>query len=259
MYGVGSLNQVTDLEAIATQAINEGVRNLVFDGSPSSIKRDGSLVTEYDTRVEKEVTAIIARLDPDAFVISEESAKDNIYVIPDGFNGWILDPIDGTTNFAAGFPVFSISLGYCREGVVIFGAIWDSITRCVYSSPTMAIHEYSNNLNESRAASDFEGDRLANEWGINVFTMLASSTRSTRVIGSVALGMLWTALGRFDVYCAPAPKIWDFAAGEAMIRASGGSFIHQHLGIDRPSLVCGSPELVDEIVSRLQISAHERN
>jgi len=246
------MTQLSDLEATAASAIAAGVRVLSFDGSRPSIKRDGSLLTVYDTLVETEVVTTLSRLDPGSSVISEESSTEDLYEPPPGFHGWVLDPIDGTTNFAAGFPVFSVSLAYYEDGQATFGVIWDSLTRQAYSSPTISSRSYVDQLDASYAACDFEGDALAHAWGIDVFGLLANLNRSTRVIGSVALGMLWTSLGRFDLYCAPAPKLWDYGAGDALIRAAGGSVVRRELGTGRPSLVCGSPALVHELVASLE-------
>ena len=241
-----------DLEEMATAAISAAARLLSFDGSHPSIKSDGSLLTMYDTLVETEVVTTLSRLDPTSEIISEELASSDVYDAPAGFRGWVLDPIDGTTNFAAGFPVFAISLAFVDNGVSTFGIVWDSLTRRSYSSSTVVTNTYADCAAESYAACDFEGDERAHRWGIDAFSFLAKSTRSTRVIGSVALGMLWTALGRFDVYCAPAPKVWDYAAGDALVRAAGGIVMRRQLGTGRPSLICGSPTLVAALAETLE-------
>lgn len=240
------------MERSATVALEAGTSCLTFDGATPSIKRDGSLLTEFDGRVEKAVLRALEHIDPGCTSISEESSSVDIYDAPPGFTGWVLDPIDGTTNFAAGFPVFAISLGYFTDGIPTFGAIWDSLTRRVYVSTQIERANYCVDIGDSYAAVDFEGDIDATAWGVSVFHDLASTNRSTRVIGSVALGMLWTSLGRFDLYCAPAPKIWDYAAGVAMVREAGGSVALRDLGLGRRSLVCGSPALVDQLLQRYE-------
>jgi myo-inositol-1(or 4)-monophosphatase len=213
-----------------------------------SIKQDGSLLTDLDLAVEEIIIDSLTSLAPDLPVLSEERQPVGS-VDPSRFTGWVLDPIDGTTNLAGGQALYCISLGLLCEGSPVGGMIWDSNSRTV-TSMVSPVDKPARELSDAYIGLDYEGPPEAMAWGIRQFSSLAPRCRSVRVLGSVALGMLWVAKGVLDIYLAPRPRIWDYAGGWYLVEGAGRVVKFVDRGMDNPSLICGESRLVEQWLDR---------
>jgi myo-inositol-1(or 4)-monophosphatase len=173
-------------------------------------------VSEVDGRIEKLIRARLAEVFPDHDIIGEEMierpARDHDYV-------WAVDPIDGTTNFVNGFPMFAAAIGVLHRGRPVVGAVWSSVSHALRPGVY-----YATDGGKLR----FEGDdvtpklnpavrrRLA---GVPVAT-LGDSDWDTRKTGSAAVECALVAAGLMQVARFAAPNIWDVAGGLALLRAS---------------------------------------
>ena len=195
-----------------------------------STKGPGDFVSSADKRTEKIIIEELQKAHPDYGIITEESGLINK---SNTKNRWIIDPIDGTTNFLNGIPHFAISIGYEEEYEIKCGVIFDPIKN------EMFVAEKGNGayLNNSRI-------RVSNKKKINdallvtggpkqsskikeeifsEYVKLSNSVLSPiRKFGSAALDIAYVSCGRFDGYWQRELKYWDIAAGIIILKEAGG-------------------------------------
>jgi len=195
-----------------------------------SEKADGSLVTSADHAVDARLRETIVRLFPDLAVLSEEQGRaEQEAVLRSGLDFWLVDPLDGTTNFTGGLPFFAVSVALVRNGKVQFGATYDPVRDELFSarrSGGLLLNGQQPpdrrravaQLGECTALIDFK--RLP--------AVLASAIaadapyRSQRNLGACALEWAWLAAGRADLYLHGGQALWDCAAGSLMVSEAGG-------------------------------------
>lgn len=225
-------------------------------------KAPNDLVTNADYAAEKAAIAEILSLYPDDSILSEEY----------GFYGgntpncWVLDPIDGTTNFVHSIPAYSVSLAFCHKGKPIIGVIYD------VSSDDMYIAEQGRGArcNDQRikvASSRKIGDAmigLAGGLGVgsgnwNKLGPIIAQTAGMRRTGSAAIDLALVARGSLAVVIARGLQFWDYAAAAVLINEAGGSFealseseFKPVFGEKVPDFICGAPRMVAGIQRRLK-------
>ncbi len=197
----------------------------------ASEKADGSLVTEADLAVQQRLVTALADYWPDIPLLGEEmSAGEQKQLLDDqGAALWCLDPIDGTSNFACGFPGFCISLALLRAGRVELGLVLDPLRDECFSALLgqgawlngAPIKPFSpgEQLSDCIAMVDFKrlpACRVAGLFG-------ADSFRSQRNLGAVALEWCWLAAGRFQLYLHGGQGLWDHAAGRLIAAEAGAA------------------------------------
>jgi len=194
-----------------------------------SHKADGSLLTEADTAMQTAVMESLKRRYPDIQILAEEQSPDvQRRAIAESEDGvWCLDPLDGTTNFASGMPLFAVSLALIRRGKVELGLVHDPVRGETFTARrgagarlngrALRVEAVVTELRESVAVVDFK--RLAGP----LATRLAVEPpfRSQRSIGSVALDWSWLAAGRFQLYLHGGQRLWDYAAGQLIALEAG--------------------------------------
>ena len=180
-----------------------------------SLKGPGDFVTSADKKCEKIIIKELLKAKKDFSLITEESGilnnkdKDNI---------WILDPIDGTTNFMHGIPHFAISLALKSKNEIVAGVIYDPIKDEIFYGEKNSGAYLNNqrirvskrkNINQSLLAS---GDKNLDQYNsINI-----------RKSGSAALDLAYVACGRYEGYFQKNLSIWDVAAGLIILKEAGG-------------------------------------
>jgi len=192
-------------------------------------KADGSLLTEADTAMQAAVVAALERRYPGIPVLAEEQPpQTQRRLIAEAEQGvWCLDPLDGTTNFACGMPLFGVSLALIRRGEVELGVVHDPVRGETFTARkgggarlnglTLTTPVAVDELAECVAVVDFK--RLAPGQARRL--ALSPPFRSQRSIGSVALDWTWLAAGRFQLYLHGGQRLWDFAAGQLVAREAG--------------------------------------
>ncbi len=198
-----------------------GTRQIIHKG-------EINLVTEMDMRSERAVVEILHSFFPDHGIIAEEET--NIQ------NGsaftWIIDPLDGTTNYAHGYPCFSVSIALQREGEVILGVVYDPMRDELFSAQKGRGAELNGRLIKvssvdrlllSLLATGFPYDRKTSEKNnLKYFRELLMASQEVRRDGSAALDLCSVACGRFDGFWELKLKPWDVAAGSVIVREAGG-------------------------------------
>ena len=195
-----------------------------------SSKGPGDFVTSADKRTEKIIIEELQKAHPDYGIITEESGIINK---ANTNNRWIIDPIDGTTNFLNGIPQFAISIGYEEENEIKCGVIFDPIKN------EMFLAEKGNGayLNNSRIRVSNKkklkdallvtgGPRQSSKMKEEIFLEFIKVSNNiltpVRKFGSAALDIAYVACGRFDGYWQRELNYWDIAAGIIILKEAGG-------------------------------------
>lgn len=225
------LNQLAELlRAVAREEIMPRWRRAV-----ATSKTDGSLVTETDLAVQQRIVAALAEVSPDIPVLGEEmevDAQKALLAPNDGQSAfWCLDPLDGTSNYACGFPAFAISLALVRGGQAELGLILDPVhDECFMATrgegawrdgEPLRPFAPGNELTDCLAVVDMK--RLPPRRIAPLFA--TGSFRSQRNLGAVALEWCWLAAGRFQLYLHGGQRLWDHAAGRLIATEAGAASI----------------------------------
>jgi myo-inositol-1(or 4)-monophosphatase len=184
------------------------------------------LVTEVDLACEEAIRSVLDRRAPGTAVLGEEGGLRG-----DGVDRWIVDPLDGTTNYAHGYPVFCASVGWEEAGAVRVGAIYDPLRDELFTAERGA-GAFCNgapvrvsgtpSLARALLATGFPYDRDTHPRNYDEFRALTQATLGVRRSGSAALDLAYVACGRLDGFWEPGLKPWDVAAGTLLVTEAGG-------------------------------------
>jgi len=193
-------------------------------------KQDGSLVTEADSEMQKAMIVSLQQHWPDHVVLGEEmtEAEQQAQLDSDAKGLWVLDPLDGTSNFASGIPIFSVSIALVIKNEVVLGVIYDPNRNEIFSAIKgegawlngQPLHSKTEreNLNQCTAQIDFK--RLKPE--MRVCLSREHPYASQRNFGSGALDWCWLAAGRCQINIHGGQKLWDYVAGQLILSEAGG-------------------------------------
>lgn len=199
-------------------------------GKPQKISKKGvfNLVTEIDKVSEKAVIGLILKRFPGHAILAEESPA-----VKGSGGRWIIDPIDGTTNFAHGFPIVSVSIGFEQEGRLRMGGVFDPFRKELFFAERgkgatlngKRIHVSKiKTLADSLVATGFPYDRLKNpEDYLGMLRAFLPRIQGIRRGGSAAIDLCYVACGRFDGYYEMKLSPWDKAAGMIIVEEAGGT------------------------------------
>ncbi len=224
--------QLPNLEQLQQIVISAAREELLprFTKVARSDKADGSFITAADLAAQHRIEAELKQHWPDIALLGEEmdEAEQNNLIAAQSQPLWILDPLDGTSNFAAGLPFFSTSLALLYQGEIVLGVVYDpSRDECFsarkgsgawFNGEALGQHRPQGPLKKGTALVDFK--RLPAELATRLVTKMPYS--SQRSHGSVALDWCWIAAGRCHVYLHGKQKLWDYAAGYLIFNETGG-------------------------------------
>jgi len=223
-------------------------------------KRHNDFVTEVDKAAEQAIIEILHRAFPDHAILAEESgatagnAGESEYT-------WIIDPLDGTTNFIHGFPQYAVSIGLRHKGVLTQGVIYDPTKNELFTA-TRGRGAYLDErrirvskrvqLSEALIGTgfpfrDFDG---LDEY-LSMFRALTARTAGLRRAGAAALDIAYVAAGRLDGFWEMGLSAWDMAAGALMVQEAGGlvgDFHGDPNYLDSGRIVCGSPKIFAQLL-----------
>jgi myo-inositol-1(or 4)-monophosphatase len=194
---------------------------------PFELKGEWDLVTEADRASEKLVVERLSSYFPSHGIMAEEGGGHESA----SEYRWYVDPLDGTTNFAHGFPVFNVTLGLERAGEVIAGVVYDPIRQEMFTAERGS-GAYLNNrrihvsatkrLSDSLASTGFPSRKRHHNVNIHFYYQLAMASHGVRRTGSAAIDLAYVACGRLDFFWEFGLKPWDMAAGALLVREAGG-------------------------------------
>ncbi len=191
-------------------------------------KGEINLVTDVDIACQEKIMSMIQGSFPDDDIISEE--KSNRF---DGIkNRWIIDPVDGTTNYAHGYPFFCTSIGYEIDGKVVVGVVYNPVMdelffaergKGAYLNGDRIYVSSVTDLKRSLLSTGFPYDIATNrDNNINHFVHFLYESQAVRRDGSAALNLSYVACGRFDGFWELKLNPWDVAAGTLIVEEAGG-------------------------------------
>jgi myo-inositol-1(or 4)-monophosphatase len=219
----------TAIEAV----VRAGEAQMAHLGGSLRIDKKGAidLVTEMDVEIERAFRAMIAERFPSHVVLGEEFAESGDRNAESRYC-WVLDPIDGTTNYAHGLPIFCASLALEVDGQPVVGAVYDPNRRELFTAERgqgawlngTPLHvSAASELIDSLLVTGFHYDihRDSSEL-IGLFGEFISRARAVRRLGSAALDLCYVAAGRFDAFWEHKLQPWDVAAGALIVQEAGG-------------------------------------
>ena len=219
------------------------------------------LVTDVDTACEALIVAALERERPQDTILAEEGGERSR---PGAAWRWVIDPLDGTTNYAHAYPRFCVSIGVECQGERRVGVVYDPLMDELYhavagegaflnGSPIRVSRETA--LDRSLLATGFAYDRRKSEQdNLDQFAAFLKAARALRRDGSAALDLCYVAAGRFDGFWEVRLNPWDMAAGAVIVREAGGqltNFSGKDLSIYEQELVASNGHIHEAMLTVL--------
>jgi len=226
-------------------------------GRKLSVTKKGeiNLVTEADLASEKFIVDRIKTHYPRHSILAEESGE--AVLVGEGSHKWIIDPLDGTTNFAHGYPCFCVNIALEHNGEIVLGVTYDPTRDEMFAgekgrgaslnNKRISVSE-TERLGDSLLVTGFPYDIAERGDFAAHFTKMLLASRAVRRDGSAAIDLAYVACGRFDGFWEEGLNPWDVAAGVLLIREAGGRVTYYdgtEINIYRPP-ICASNGLVHE-------------
>lgn len=222
--------QVVDIAKQAGDFIRQERKNF----SPDKIEYKGlnDLVSYVDKGAEKIIVAGLEQLLPESGFITEEKTTTKT---GERYN-WIIDPLDGTTNFIHGVPTFSVSIALQEYDELVIGVVYEiNLDECFYACKGSPAYLNGQQIRVSNIPAvggsliatgfpyyNFEKQQAYME----LFTQLMKSCHGLRRLGSAAVDLVYTACGRFEAFYEYNLNAWDIAAGVVIVRQAGGEVVN---------------------------------
>jgi len=218
-------------------------------------------VTTVDKEAERMIVADLSSLLPDATFLTEEGTIEQF----DSEKMWIVDPLDGTTNFIHGVPCFSVSIALAIRNYPVLGVIYEpNLNECFYAwdkggaylNNSLIDVSETENLNSSLLATGFpysDYKYLDEYMEFLKFTM--RETRGLRRLGSAAVDLAWVACGRFDGFYEYGLRPWDVAAGICIVREAGGvvtDFQNSNNMLYGKELIASNKNIHKDLINHIQ-------
>ncbi|MEJ2669760.1 MAG: inositol monophosphatase family protein [Gammaproteobacteria bacterium] len=226
-------------------------------------KGANDFVTLIDKKAEKIITDTLLKAFPEHHILAEESGALNTKSNSD-FQ-WIIDPLDGTTNFIFGVPHFAVSIALLHKGRLEVGVVIDAAKRDEFTARRgggatlngrrIRVRNSQSLANTLLATGIPFGNKVHDERTEHYFIdlkKLASEAAGIRRMGAAALDLAYVAAGRFDGYWESGVQIWDVAAGALLVQEAGGLVSDYHGGqqfLKSQNIVAGSPKVFKGILS----------
>lgn len=255
-----------DLERIAREVdalsreVGNWMKQQTIGEGQTELKTFNNLVTYVDKESERRFVEGLRTILPSAGFVAEEGTGE---ANPGGLN-WIIDPLDGTTNFVHGMNIWCTSIALAQGHVPLVGVIYDPSANELFSGSRSrgsmlngkSIRvSHVDALSKSLLATGFPYDDFSREHlYFDVLRVLTHKTRGIRRLGSAALDMAWTACGRLEGFYEYGLNPWDVAAGTLLIREAGGIATDFKGGEDPvfgEDLICSNALIYDELIHEI--------
>jgi len=255
---------IEEFAAVGT-AIAQRAGQLLFERyrTDFTVEHKGTinLVTEVDIAAEEMIVTQLRKAFPDHSILAEE----NNNTTRGGYCTWVIDPLDGTTNYAHGFPFFSVSIGLEISGKVEFGVVCDPVRNELFTArrgagafcngETLSISNTAS-LDAGLLATGFPYDiRTSEENNLANFCAFALKSQGLRRTGSAALDLCYVAAGRIDGFWEAKLNPWDCAAGFLLVTEAGGrvtDYTGQPASIYKPEVVASNGQIHQQMLTVLK-------
>ena len=225
-----------------------------------NIKNKNDFATEVDKRAELEIINILLTAFPDHGILGEETGFTN----QDAEYMWIIDPLDGTTNFIHGFPHYAVSIALTKNNVLQQAVIYDPVRQDLFTASRGKGAVYNNiRLRVSRQIKldgaflgtgfPFKNNKNIEPY-LDIFRDIFSETSGVRRAGAASLDLAYVAAGKLDGFFEIGLKPWDFAAGVLLIQESGGvvtDFEGTHDFFKTGNIICGNPKMHKVLLEKI--------
>ena len=216
-----------EVAVAAAEAAGEVLRSGFGREQTVRYKGEVDLVTEVDERAEGVIGEVLREAFPGYGMLAEEGGRR----LGEGDSRWIVDPLDGTTNYAHGLPIFAVSIALERAGEVILGVVHDPMREETYvaergggatlNGEPLRVSDTDEPI-RAFLVTGFPYDR-ADMWAaVELFGRLTELTQDVRRLGAAALDLCYVAAGRLDAYYEKGLHAWDVAAGSLILKEAGG-------------------------------------
>lgn len=223
---------MTELKDVLMLAAKEAgaIIKQYFQGDFNVDNKDtiNNLVTEVDTKAEAKIISVIKETFPEHSIISEEVGE----LLQKSEYKWIIDPIDGTVNFAHGIPICCVSIGLLHHDEMLMGAVYNPMMNELFFAEKGKGAYLNDKPIKVSEKSDFRKAFLVtgfpykwpktNEHPIKVFERIILEGLPVRRLGSAAIDLCWVACGRFDGFWEYNLNPWDVSAGYLIVLEAGG-------------------------------------
>ncbi|MEM7563180.1 MAG: inositol monophosphatase family protein [Pseudomonadota bacterium] len=224
------------------------------------VKAKNDFVSEVDREAEARIIDDLLKAYPGHGIVAEESG---IIEAKDDYR-WIIDPLDGTTNFLHGFPHYAVSIACEHQGKLIHGVVYDPIKQelfCASRGDGATVNNrrirVSKNLTVEGSliatGFPFRNPELAEQY-MQQFSHFFKSAGDIRRAGAASLDMAYVAAGRLDGYWESGLESWDLAAGALIVREAGGlvtDFNGESEFLDKGEVVAGNPKIISDMLRKL--------
>ncbi|WP_338849868.1 inositol monophosphatase family protein [Massilia sp. W12] len=228
-----------------------------------SEKNPNDFVTEIDKAAEQAIIEILLKAYPDHAILGEESGPSANLHDESPFV-WIIDPLDGTTNFLHGFPQYCVSIALQHNGVITQGVIYDPNRNDLFTA-TKGAGAYLNDkrlrvnrrdkISQALISTGIgPGDAKTMDEFVKMYRLMLEKTQGLRREGSAALDLAWVACGRLDGFFEKGLKVWDMAAGALMVQEAGGivgDFTGEAEHLQKGNVIAASPKIYAQMVGLL--------
>jgi myo-inositol-1(or 4)-monophosphatase len=226
-------------------------------------KKHNDFVTEVDQAAEQAIIEVLRNAYPDHAILAEESgASANLH--DKNENVWIIDPLDGTTNFIHGFPQYCVSIGLQQRGQITQAVVYDPTRNDLFTA-TKGGGAYLNEKRIRVTKRDRIGDALIGtgfpyselqklDEYMQMFRIMTEKSAGLRRPGAAALDLAYVAAGRLDGFFEKGLKPWDMAAGSLLITEAGGimgTFAGESDYLYKGDVIAGTPKVFAQMVTLL--------
>ncbi len=238
-------------------------------GEPKKINEQSQhdIKLELDVRCQKLIEGILLKAFPETAFLGEEGLAG----VADSPLRWVVDPIDGTVNFAYGIPHACVSIALQQRGEdgsfttivgVVYDPFCDELWSAIRGQPAKLngkiIHASKRTeLAESIVAIGFSKTADSLRENLPVFNLLVRRVRKIRMMGSAALALTYVASGRFDAYIESGISLWDIAAGGLILECAGGEFWHHEIPNSTKFTMIANNGLLRAKLEKLKREAHK--
>jgi myo-inositol-1(or 4)-monophosphatase len=253
-----------DIMRVAVAAARQGAAVLLSRfGRIGKVEKKGvvDLVTEADTASEAAVIEVIRSVFPGHAVLAEESGSSG----GGGDECWVIDPLDGTTNFAHGVTLFAVSIAYVRRGAPVAGVVLNPASGELFTAAAGGGAWCNGKPMRVSPTTDMVDSLLVTGFPYNVreilpeavrrFTRCLGASQGVRRLGSAALDLCWVADGRFEAFWEQNLQPWDTAAGWLMVSEAGGrvtDFSNGAYGLEAAEILASNGRIHEEMLTLLQ-------
>ncbi|GIK21941.1 MAG: inositol monophosphatase [Ignavibacteriota bacterium] len=253
------IKDILEIAGIAGDIIRKGFgKNFQIEYKSS----EKNLVTEIDKKSEYTIIEYITKKYPTHNILTEESGehkKNSDYL-------WVIDPLDGTTNFAHGLPIFAVSIGVMKKNEIVAGVVYDVMRNIFYSSEKgsgsfandakIKVSE-NNKISLSALVTGFPYNVEDNPHKVfERFESLIRKARAVRRLGSAAIDFCYVANGVFDGFWEVSLFPWDICAGKLIVEEAGGivtDFAGNEIDVFAKQIIASNKKIHQQMIDGLKI------